>query len=150
MDNNFYMANQQKLLFMVEELHKRGFGKLRTIPSLSPSGMHWRCSFIDDTKKFDFIASNWIYKHENENSREEIKLTTHELADLFVKENAEFIEHCKGENEEYTEWYSKMLEQLTKDELPYAFADWEMPKGVWRTSGGNEIKTLPNEDNYYY
>jgi hypothetical protein len=135
---------------MVEELHTHGFGKLRVIPSLSPSGMHWRCSFIDETKTHDFIATNWIYKHENKNSREEIKLTIQELTDLFINENFEFIEHCKGENKEYKEWYSRMLEQLTNDELPYAFADWEMPKGIWETSKGNKIKTLPNEEKYYF
>jgi hypothetical protein len=135
---------------MVEELHRRGFGKLKVIPSLSPSGMYWRCSFIDETKTHDFIASNWIYNHENENSRVEIKLTVQELTDLFVNENFKFIEHCKGENKEYTEWYSRMLEQLNKDELPYTFADWEMPKGIWETSKGNKTKTLPNEYKYFF
>jgi hypothetical protein len=42
-----------------------------------------------------------------------------------------------------------MLKQLNKDELPYAFAEWELPKGVWITSKGNKIKTLPNEEIYY-
>ncbi|MFT4154119.1 hypothetical protein [Parafilimonas sp.] len=150
MDDRFYMTNRQKLLFMVEELHNRGFGKLRVIPSLSPSGVHWRCSFIDETKEHRCIASNWIYGYEKEKSGEEIKLTTQELADLFVKENFEFIEHCKGENEAYTKWYSSILAQLKKGELPYAFADWEMPKGIWRTSEGNDIKTLPGEEKYYF
>ncbi|HAO08159.1 MAG TPA: hypothetical protein DCQ50_14505 [Chryseobacterium sp.] len=94
---------------MVEELHKRGFGKLRIIPSLAPTGMAWRCSFINETKENRFIASNWIAQHENENSKAAIKLTTQELADLFIKENFEFINHCKGENEEYEKWYSEML-----------------------------------------
>ena len=135
---------------MVQELHKRGFEKLRIIPSLAPSGMYWRCSFIDEAKKKDFSASNWIHNHENENSREEIKLTTQELADLFIKENSEFIDHCKGKNEEYTKWYSEMLQQLKKGELPYAFADWNMEKGFWETSENNKIKTLPNEEKYYF
>ena len=149
MNDNFYMTNRQKLLFMVQELHKRGFGKLRVIPSLAPSGLYWRCSFVDETKMNDIIASNWIIKHENENSKEEVKLTTQELADLFVEDYIEFITNCKGLNEEYVKWYSEMLKQLNKDELPYAFADWELPKGVWITSKGNEIKTLPNEEIYY-
>jgi len=144
------MTNRQKLLFMVKELHKRGFGKLRIIPSVAPSGLYWRCNFIDETKSNSFIASNWIHSQEKENSKEEIKLTIQELADLFIKENFEFLEHCKGVNEEYAKWYSEMLEKLTKDELPYAFADWEMPMGIWQTSKGREIKTLPNEKKYYY
>ncbi|MET3732624.1 hypothetical protein [Moheibacter stercoris] len=150
MDSNFYMANRQKLLFMVEEIHKRGFQKLRVIPSLSPSGMYWRCNFVEKVKRYEFCSSNWIYDHEKGNSSEELKYTTQELADLFIQENKEFIEHCKGEDEEYKNWYSQMLRQLKKDELPYAFADWEMPKGTWRTSEGNEIKTLPNEEEYYF
>ncbi len=150
MKDNFYMINRQKLLFMVHELHKRGFGKLRIIPSLAPSGMYWRCSFIDETKTNSFIASNWINNYENENSREEIKLTAQELADLFIKENATFIDHCKGKNEEYIEWYSDMLRQLKKGELPYAFDDYTLTKGIWETSENNKIITLPNEEKYYF
>ena len=150
MDSNFYMTNRQKLLFMVKELHKQGFGRLRIIPSLSPSGLYWRCSFIDETNNNHFIASGWICKHEKENSQEEIKLTPQELADLFMKENSDFIEHCKGRNEEYVKWYDKMVESLKKDELPYAFADYFPPTDFWKTSEGNEIKTLPNEKEYYF
>lgn len=150
MEKNFYSINRQKLLFMVEELHKRGFGTLRIIPSLAPSGLHWRCTFIDEVKKKDLISSTWIADKENKNTKEEIKLTIQELADLFVKENLEFINHCKGHNEEYTKWYSEMLKQLKEDELPYAFGDYEMPKGAWRTTKGNEIETLPNEETYYF
>lgn len=109
MEENFYMTNRQKLLFMVQEIHKRGYEKLRVIPSLSPSGLSWRCLFIVDTKKEEFIASNWIYKHEKEDSSKEISLTAKELADLFIGENIDFINNCKGENEEYTRWYSQML-----------------------------------------
>jgi hypothetical protein len=130
---------------MVKELHKRGFEKLRVIPSLSPSGLGWRCKFINETKDSEFIASNWIYKHENENSKEEIKQTSQQLADLFIIENFEFIEHCNGENEKYTKWYSQMLESLKKDELPFAFSDYLGSTSFWKTSLGNEIKTLPNE-----
>lgn len=150
MADSFYMGNRQKLLFMAQELHKRGFEKLRIIPSLAPPGVSWRCRFIDEAKTKEVIASNWIYNHEKDSPNEEIKLTAQELADLFIKENLEFIEPCKGENEEYAKWYSDMLEQLKKDELPYAFGDFEIPKDVWRTSQGNEIKTLPNEEEYYF
>lgn len=148
MDNNFYITNRQKLLFMVKELHKRGFGKLRIIPSLSPSGMYWRCNFIDETKSNSFSASNWIYSHEN--SQEEIKLSIQQLADLFIEENFGFIEYCKGVNKKYEKWYSEMLEQLTKDDLPYAFSDFFLPNHFWITFKGTEIKTLPNEQKYYF
>ena len=98
MEENFYMTNRQKLLFMVQEIHKRGYEKLRVIPSLSPSGLSWRCLFIVDTKKEEFIASNWIYKHEKEDSSKEIRLTAKELADLFIGENIEFINKERRKN----------------------------------------------------
>jgi hypothetical protein len=31
------------VLAMVGELHKRGYEKIRVMPFMSPSGMHWRC-----------------------------------------------------------------------------------------------------------
>jgi hypothetical protein len=149
MDNSFYITNRQKLLFMVKELHKHGFGKLRIIPSLSPSGMSWRCSFIAKTKNNSLIASSWIYNYEKENSLEEIELTYQELANLFIKQNLDFIEDCKGEDEEYVKWYGEMVDNLAEGELPYAFDDYFSPTDFWKTSKGNEIKTLPNEKEYY-
>jgi hypothetical protein len=150
MKSNFYLANRQKLLFMVEELHKRGFGKLRVMPSESPSGLHWRCSFIDEKKNHELSASNWISYHEGENSKGEIKLTIVELTDLFVKENFKFLELCKGQNNEYTTWYGGMLKQLLNDELPYAFIEWELQKVVWKTLKDNKIETLTSEGKYYF
>ena len=145
MEKNFYIPNRQKLLFMAEELHKQGFGNLTVIPSLAPSGIHWRCSFIDENQKNDVISSNWITDQENKDSKKEIKKSIQELADLFTKENFEFITCCKGRNEEYTKWYSGMLKQIKEHELPYAFGDYEMQKGFWRTTSGNEIKTLNHD-----
>jgi hypothetical protein len=36
------------------------------------------------------------------------------LANLFIKENLEFIEDCKGKNEEYVKWYGEMVDNLEK------------------------------------
>jgi hypothetical protein len=147
MGRKFYMSNRQKLLFMAEELHKRGFGKLRVIPSLSPSGLAWRCSFFDEVNETECIASNWIYKLEPET--EEIILSTQELADLFIAENPRFISSCLGSDEPYTDWYSSMLAQLIKNELPYGYADWEIEVDTWETSEGKVINTLPNEKTFF-
>ncbi|MCI2228836.1 hypothetical protein MC378_06620 [Polaribacter sp. MSW13] len=136
---------------MVKELHKRGFGKLRVIPSISPSGLAWRCVLINQTKKYKFIASTWIQTIENIDSRGEIKLSPKELAGLFIKKNVEFIEHCKGKNEEYEKWFNQVVKSLKNDELPYAFdlSDFFFPTSYWLTTKGNEIRTLPNEKDYY-
>jgi hypothetical protein len=149
MKSNFYLSNRQKLLFIVEELHQRGFEKLRVMPSESPSGSHWRCSFIDEKKNHELSASNWISYHEGQNSKEELKLTTLELTDLFVKENFKFLELCKGQNNEYAEWYSGMLKQLDNEEVPYTYLDWKLQKVIWKTLNGKKIETSPSEGKYY-
>lgn len=148
MEQNFYSENRLKLLFMVNELHKRGYGNLKAIPSISPSGMHWRCHFIDKTTDTRFIASNWILKFEKPDRSDKIRLTLAKMADVFIEQNTEFIELCKGRNPEYEDWYLKMLQILEENELPYAFADWNIPKGFWHTSNGKMIKILSSEIDY--
>lgn len=135
---------------MVKELHRRGFGRLRVIPSLDPAGPNWYCSFVDEEKRSNHHASGWLVYHEHGDSKKEVLVTVNELADLFEKENKEFLNHCKGSNEAYIKWYGEMLEQLSEDELPYAMADFPIPEGVWITSKGREIETLPDEREYYY
>ena len=149
MKSNSYIINRQQLLRMVWELHECGFEKLRVIPSMSPSGAHWRCKFIASKKDISFTASNWICNFEDESIRGKIKQTPKELADLFLKENLDFLEQCKGDNKEYVKWFAEMVENLNEDELPYAFTDYFPPSDFWRTTDGNEIKTLPNEKDYY-
>lgn len=132
---------------MVQELHRRGFEKLRIIPSMSPSGMNWRCRFVAETKEISFSATNWINNHEFKFREADVQLTVNEWADLFLVENQKFLKQCKGINEEYVHWYTDMLESLNETELPYEFADWSIPKGFWKTTKGNKIKMLPSDEN---
>jgi hypothetical protein len=150
MADSYYMQNRKKMLLMVKELHKRGFGKLRIVPSVAPNGLHWRCSFIDKTKGHEFPASQWIYKIELKSRKLEIKQSPEELADLFMQENNEFLHYCKGDNQEYVKWYSKMTESLKESELPYAFSEDFTTTDYWLTSEGSKIQTLPNEKEYNF
>ena len=140
----------QKLLFIVAELHERGFEKLRIVPSLSPSGMSWRCQFfvVDKSNNLEVIASNWIYQlFDKDNS--EIKLSIGELTNLFITQYSDFVERCRGENKIYVVWFSKMLQILIVEELPYAFGEYFSPTDFWKTSLGNEIKIIPGEEFFY-
>lgn len=83
---------------MVQELHKCGFEKLRIMPCLSPSGLHWRCIFISEKSGERYIASNWIAELESENVDEEIEQNTKELTTLFKDEHDNFLKQCKGRN----------------------------------------------------
>ncbi|UAM98743.1 hypothetical protein K8354_02650 [Polaribacter litorisediminis] len=131
---------------MVKELHKCGYGNLRVIPSISPNGLAWRCEFIDQKKQNDFIASTWIESKMVENYKVEMKLSPQELADLFIKENINFLEHCKEKNEEYEHWYGQMVDSLTEKELPYAFdyGEYFYPTDYWLTTKNKKIVKLLN------
>jgi len=151
MEPNFYMLNLQKVLFVAGELHKRGFENLRVVPSLSPSGVYWRCFFITmvNREEINVLASNWL--QENYDCKEkEIGFSIEKLADDFLEREQEFLQHCRGKNEEYVQWFQKMLQTLKTEELPYAFAEYFSPTDYWQTSQRNRIPILPGEEKYYF
>ena len=147
---NYYMINMQKILFVAGELHKRGYENLHVVPSIAPNGLAWRCNFvtISNGEKQSIIVSDWISQFIYDENKE-IKQSPQELSELLEKENVVFLAKCKGENHEYVEWYNEMLNKLQEGELPYAFDDYFSPTDFWRTSLDNEIKTIPNECQYY-
>ena len=150
MEQNIYMIRMQKILFIAKELHERGYENLRVIPSLSPSGMSWRCSFRskNNREKEDILASVWIqsFKNAEENDGE----TVENLSTIFEKAHASFLRKCKGEDPEYKAWFRQMLAALDKGELPYAFSDSFGPAEYWKTSADHKIYTLPGEEQYYF
>ena len=136
---------------MVKELHKRGYGKLQVMPSVSPNGMSWRCSFYNDLRQNPYPASIWLEKYEYEIFQDEIIHAAQKLADFYVKDNMEFIEQCKGKNDEYVKWYCEMVDNLEAEELPYAFDDYYSPTNdLWNTSKDKKIKSLPKEYEYFF
>jgi len=143
------MINMQKLLFVVQELHKRGYEQLHIVPSIAPTGLAWRCSFVsEEDRTTGLIVSTWISQFSIDNG--EIEYTIEELTDIFEREQSRFLQTCRGRNHEYSEWYKHMLKLLDEDELPYAFADYFSPTDYWRTSKGKKIQTLPDEKRFYY
>ena len=139
----------QKLLFLVKELHTRGFHDIRVIPSLSPSGLSWRCSFLinGDREKIEIISSNWIQDFIDIHEKADIPIER--LTDKFIEDHKDSLKHCNAENKEYVDWYAKMLNQLDEGELPYAFAEYFSPGDYWKTSEDKRITTLPDEKRYY-
>ena len=147
MASNYYTVNMQKLLYVVLELHKRGYEKLRVVPSLSPSGLAWRCSFVY-RKGSGLIVSTWMDQFSTDET--EIEYTNEELTDLFERKHSDFLRYCRGRDTEYVEWYGNMLQQLVEDELPFAFAEYFSPTDYWKTTNNRKIQTLPDERRYYY
>ena len=148
MEENFYYSNRQKLLKVAMELHHAGYEKLRIVPSLAPSGMYWRCEFLSADKSARCNTSNWIFKIENENILKEILASAKELAKIFILENSLFIEKCLGKDAAYVTWYKNVISNLKEGELPYAFADWEIPTDTWATNLDRKISAYPNDKEF--
>jgi hypothetical protein len=136
------MINMQKVLHMAGILHTRGYEKLHVIPSISPTGLSWRCVFITMDSE-PVIVSSWIQQQMDINN--ESVLDSIELAKRFERENFNFLRSCIGENKEYIGWYSRMLDTLEEEELPYAFSDYFSACNHWQTSNNRRIVTLPDE-----
>lgn len=151
MEPNFYMLNFQKILYVAGNLHKKGYQNLRIVPSLSPSGLSWRCSFVTykEGRIINVNASTWLQEFYELNDKE-IELTIEELTNLFIEKENAFLQNCKGKNEEYVKWFDSVLQNLKEEELPYAYADYFSPTSFWKTSLGNEIPTLPGDEKYYF
>lgn len=145
MSSNPYMINMQKMLYVAEILHTRGYENLHVIPSLSPSGLSWRCVFMTMDSE-PVIVSNWIYQKCDINVALEIDVL--ELTNNFEREHYIFLKSCVGENKEYAEWYHRMLNSLEEEELPYAVSDYFSPCEYWQTSTGRRILTLPDEKRF--
>ena len=140
MKTNYYNTNMQKLLYIAQELHHRGFENLYVIPSISPSGCHWRCCFNNSNKKHDqrVIGSNWLNRL-CDIAEQEITHSIIELTDLFEQQHLDFLNLCKDKNPMYIEWYSKTLNILTHGELPYIHSDYRHEKEYWITTNNQKI-----------
>ena len=139
MKKNLYMLNMQKLLQLAGELHKRGCTKLHVIPSLSPSGVHWRCDFINADSSERLSVSNWL--QENFDIKEKEASTT-EIVKRFEEDYNHFLLGSHGKDDAYSQWFSDMLKQLEEGELPYAFSDYYSDPNYWQTNTGKKIRTF--------
>lgn len=136
----------QSLLFLAEALHAKGYENLKVVPSLSPSGLYWRCSFVtsETNREFDVIVSSWLQNYYAV-SVEQVELNIKELTDKFIEDHKDFLAKCIGRNTEYVTWFQDVLELLKKEELPYAFSDYFGPTTYWETSLGKKIYLNPKE-----
>jgi ADP-ribosylglycohydrolase len=133
----------QKLLFMVKELHNRGFEELQIIPSIAPSGLYWRCEFRPKRRstKHLFYSSGAQYNYFGWKNGK--KMSSREMADRFQKDFSDMLDICKHSDKYYSVWYSNMLDIIGNDKLPYAYSDYFSSNDYWATTGGEETIPIP-------
>jgi hypothetical protein len=131
------MDDIRRVLHMVAELHRLGYERLRLVPMISPSGLHWRGSVTP--------VSNVRRKHgarARAYSDEVLAIhSTGQGAAVFEWEDArddppealarKFIERFpgiasagKGSDPAYADWYRQMLELTAPEGTFYADGDW--------------------------
>lgn len=145
----------RRLLEMLGELHRRGYQRLRFMPAISPSGMHWRC-VIAPVEAFSRAHGARLAEWSDEWPR----YTTGDggacfewtdatddgpvaLADKFVARFPEIVARGWGEDAEYVGWFAAMLAATAPAGLPYAWADWDVPDDRLPVEGAGDNPCVP-------
>jgi hypothetical protein len=126
----------QRILLMVHELHKLGYQRLRIVPGMSPSGVHWRCSIThagnvlqthgamakqSDREMARYSSANGNAYFGWGDARQD---TAQQLASKFLTRCSDIAEKGRGIDWPYVGWYVQMLGMAEKGIFPVAYADW--------------------------
>jgi hypothetical protein len=139
-----------RVLRMVSVLHQRGYQRLRIVPGMAPSGMHWRCGIFPaawlDTSGLEVAREEDYergarYTSGQDNHyfdwRDAENATAARLADLFAQRFPSLLAEADGDDWAYAGWYQVMLRAAERGAFPCAFADWplEPAEGCLATVG---------------
>jgi hypothetical protein len=137
----------RKLLLMVNELHRRGYQRLRIVPGMSPCGEHWRCSITPVTNvsvKHGARLVEWEHLSAHYTSADGAKyfgwsyaatLTPDKLALRFIAEFPLVAEGGQGSDWTYAGWYQEMLGLTFPNLLPIAYREEGCPQDKLLTIG---------------
>jgi predicted RNase H-like nuclease len=137
------------VLRMVQELHVRGYQRLRIAPGLSPSGLHWRCAItpasnVDPRNGAHLINERTAAEYHSGSDNlyfgwaDEKHASPSRLSTRFIEAFPELAEAGRGSDWPYAGWYAEMLGLTWPDAVPIAYADWAMPPNEWGIVGGHE------------
>jgi len=150
-----------RLLAAIHELHKQGYQNLAVHTGKSSSGFHWRLSllpfndmYIDEHNNVNIAQSlNYeeVYHSSGQTGNEYFgwtdtaKFSARELAQTIKERFPRLLAYCKGTNFEYVGWYSYMLGEAEKDNLPVMYQDYHEPtNGFIATTGEIELLIPPH------
>jgi hypothetical protein len=132
-----------RVLRMVHELHKLGYQRVRIVPGMSPSGMHWRCTITHAgnilkthgamPRDFHREAAHYSSADENiyfgwEDAQQD---TVQRLAARFLERFPEIARRGHGTDWPYAGWYVQMLGFAERGAFPVAYADYSDPDPRW-------------------
>jgi hypothetical protein len=130
-----------RVLSMVHELHKAGYQRLRILPMMSPSGVHWRgvITFADNVatdgyrilREEDDLVARYTSGQDNEyfGWKDATHASARELADLFLQRFPEIARKGEGLDWAYAGWLTDVLGYAELGEgkggLVHLIQDWE-------------------------
>jgi hypothetical protein len=146
----------RKVLRNVQELHLRGYQRIRISPFRSPSGFHWRCLITP--------ASNILVEHGAEIANHEGPIalyttgmekkyfewtdaagkTASQLANIFIERFPEIARAGRGRDWSYAGWYAEMLHLTYPDHVPelHDIAEHAMGQWIEKTAADMEGKEV--------
>ena len=145
----------RNVLRLVNELHVRGYQRVRIAPGMAPSGVHWRCTLtpasnISRQHGVRLIAGGTLSANYSSSQEREYfgwpdaaHATPSRLADLFLARFPEIAAAGRGSDWAYAGWYLEMLHLTYPDSLPIAYADWDLPTGYLPTTGARSDIQIP-------
>lgn len=137
-----YTRGVRDVVLLVEELHRRGYERLRFFGYVSPNGMAYRVHLAhrDEMNENGYeLGGKAIWETSVGNDFCRVSQTT--LADKFLEEFAEHPDllRAKAEDLEYVQWFSKVVELAKKGIYPSPYSEHQVSsvyKGYIDTVGG--------------
>jgi hypothetical protein len=138
-----------RVLSMVGELHKRGFQKVRIMPMMAPSGVHWRCLIgpatlfyrnngamlqvsgsADEDDQSHALVARYTTGSENRyfDWTDAQKDNARQLADKFLERFSAIASSGAGHDYPYAGWYQHLLGLAERSWMPIVVCDWDIPR----------------------
>jgi hypothetical protein len=146
----------RKVLRLVQELHLRGYQRLRIVPYMAPSGAYWRCTITPASNILrthgallvsddDRLVARYSSGAEREyfGWSDVAHARPSDLASVFTKRMPALVEAGRGSDWVYVGWYVEMLNLTFPDSLPVAFADYSAPTHYLTTVGPGPTRRIP-------
>ena len=135
-----------QLMLLLQELHEKGYEKLRWFSYISPNGCAMRCHVTTENNiiRNEFIQkldkNTWYTSTSNANNGE-MNIEPY-IATFEGEMGYELLALGKGEDKPYVEWFNQIVEFAKQGKYPVFYADfWRVPKGMIEV--GNEHFPCP-------
>ncbi len=128
-----------EFMLILQELHRRGYQKLRWYSYMSPNGVALRChittadniwgnrDLVRQTEEFAWWCSTTC-----PTSGEDY----HRYLDDFMKEIPELLDKGKGEDPDYVRWFDGVVDKAKNEDFPEFNGEWYMaPLGKIKVGG---------------